>query len=311
MRNAFVSVVLPVLVCAGLTACGSNSALADSAGGRCFPAGQGPAAMCPPAVAGPRVEAVDEAGASLPTYFQGGRAFVEGDIGSRYLLRIVNPTPRRVEAVISVDGLDAVDGRPASTAKRGYLVPAYGELTVDGWRSSLSAVAAFRFSSVRGSYAGRTGHDRNVGVIGVAFFRERPPRPQPRPVPYMSKGAPQGLPAAPSAERSSSADSAPRSSAAAGAAAGGGAAPAPKAAQEYERPGLGTEFGEAHESEVSEVAFVRAESTPSTVLQLWYDDRDGLLARGIPIYPRDDREAETRLRDTAQPFAERFAQPPP
>jgi hypothetical protein len=265
-------------------------------------------------VAGPRVEAVDESGSPLPTYYQGGRAFVEGDIGSRYLLRIVNPTPRRVEAVVSVDGLDAIDGRPASTGKRGYLVPAYGELTVDGWRTSLSAVAAFRFSSVRGSYAGRTGHDRNVGVIGVAFFRERPPRPMPRPQPYASKAAPpsaQDAPAPPSAGRSSSAESAPRSSAPAAAGAGGGAAPAPRAAQEYERPGLGTEFGEAHESEVSEVAFVRAESTPWTVSQLWYDDRDGLLARGIALYPLDDREAETRLRDTAQPFAERFAQPPP
>jgi hypothetical protein len=270
-------------------------------------------------VAGPRVEVVDESGSSLPTYFQGGRAFVEGDIGSRYLLRIVNPTPRRVEAVVSVDGLDAIDGKPANTGKRGYLVPAYGEVTVDGWRTSLSAVAAFRFSSVRGSYAGRTGHDRNVGVIGVAFFRERPPRPLPRPQPYISKGAPppppQAAPAAPSAdrERSSSAEAAPRKSAAAGGAGGAtaGAAPSTRSYDEYERPGLGTEFGEAHQSEVSEVAFVRADPNPWTVSQVWYDDRDGLVARGIPLYPRDDREAETRLRDTAQPFADRFAQPPP
>ena len=138
-------------------------------------------------MAGPRVEVVDESGSPLASYYQGGRTFVEGDIGARYLLRIVNPTPRRVEAVVSVDGLDAIDGRPASTGKRGYLVPAYGEVTVDGWRTSLSSVAAFRFSSVRGSYAGRTGHDRNVGVIGVAFFRERPPRPQPPPRPYLAR----------------------------------------------------------------------------------------------------------------------------
>ncbi|MGH7435550.1 MAG: hypothetical protein ACRENE_07730, partial [Polyangiaceae bacterium] len=291
----------------------SGSALADSHGGRCFPvAGQGPAAQCPPAMAGPRVEVVDESGSLLAAYYQGGRTFVEGDIGARYLLRIVNPTPRRVEAVVSVDGLDAIDGRPASTAKRGYLVPAYGEVTVDGWRTSLSAVAAFRFSSVRGSYAGRTGHDRNVGVIGVAFFRERPPRPLPRPLPDIARPAPAAggtAPAAPSSAGRSSADAAPRKSSSAPA--GAGAAAEPRAAQEYERPGLGTEFGEAHDSSVSEVSFVRAETTPSTVAQLWYDDRDGLIARGIPIYPRDDREAETRLRDTAQPFADRFAQPPP
>jgi hypothetical protein len=37
----------------------------------------------------------------------------------------------------------------------------------------MDEVAAFRFGSVRGSYAARKGNDRNVGVIGVAFFAER------------------------------------------------------------------------------------------------------------------------------------------
>ena len=63
---------------------------------------------------------------------------------------------RRVEAVVSVDGLDAVDGKPASVGKRGYMIPAFGDVTIDGWRTSLSTVAAFRFSSVRDSYAART-----------------------------------------------------------------------------------------------------------------------------------------------------------
>jgi hypothetical protein len=248
--------------------------------------------------AGPRIDAVDESGSQLPTFTQDGRVFVEGDVGARYLLRLVNPTPRRVEAVVSVDGLDAIDGRPASVAKRGYLVPAFGSVTIDGWRTSLSSVAAFRFSSVRESYAGRTGHDRNVGVIGVAFFRERPPTARRR-MPNVAQGAPAPEPPAPAAR---SAD-ASRGGAA-------GASAAPKAEAE-DRPGLGTEFGEAHTSDVEEVSFTRAESTPSTVAQLWYDDRDGLVARGIPVAPRDAREAETQLRDTAQPFAERFAQPPP
>ncbi len=290
MRNALVSACLSALVLGGLTACASGSALADAPSGRCSPQ---PALLssfprCPPAVAGPRIEVVDESSAQLPTFTQDGRTFVEGDVGSRYLVRVVNPTPRRVEAVVSIDGLDAVDGHPASVTKRGYLVPAFGAVTIDGWRTSLGSVAAFRFSSVRESYAARTGHDRNVGVVGVAFFPERP-RPAPRVQPKIAEGAPS-----------------PGS-------AGGASREAPSSkAEAGDRPGLGTEFGETHTSEVEEVSFVRAAATPATVMQLWYDDRDGLVARGIPVVPPPDpRDVETRLRDTAQPFAERFAQPPP
>jgi hypothetical protein len=36
----------------------------------------------------------------------------------------------------------------------------------------MSQVAAFRFGSVRDSYAARKGDAQNVGVIGVAFFAE-------------------------------------------------------------------------------------------------------------------------------------------
>ena len=63
--------------------------------------------------------------------------------------------------------------RQAIDDKRGYVIAPYGEVTIDGFRTSLDQVATFRFSSVRDSYAGRKGQDRNVGVIGVAFFPER------------------------------------------------------------------------------------------------------------------------------------------
>jgi hypothetical protein len=203
-----------------------------------------------------------------------------GSQGERYLVRIVNPTAARVEAVISVDGLDALDGQPASLAKRGYVIPAFGDVTIDGWRTSLDTVAAFRFSSVRDSYAARTDHDRNVGVVGVAFFRERPPI------------AWRGLARAPSAAAPSGAS--------------GGAS---KSAQ---ADGLGTQFGESRESHVVETSFIRADAVPSTVADLRYDDRDGLLARGIAVPPiRQPRWAELEQRDTAQAFPDpRFAQPP-
>jgi hypothetical protein len=238
----------------------------------------------PPVMAQPRAEVVDDGLQPLPTFAHEGRRFVLGALGERYRIRIVNPTSARIEAVISVDGLDAVDGRPANLAKRGYVIPAFGDVTIDGWRTSLDTVAAFRFSSVRDSFAGRKEQDRNVGVIGVAFFRERPPiawRP-----PSGWRGA------APSAN----------------AAGGASRAPAPSA----ERGGLGTQFGESHDSRVDETTFVRADSAPTNVSELRYDDRAGLLARGIALPPlRGDRRAENDRRDAAQPFPDsRFAQPP-
>jgi hypothetical protein len=122
------------------------------------------------------VEAVDEWGRTLPTFDHRGRTYVLGTLGQRYLLRFRNGSGRRVEVVASVDGRDVIDGRPASLSRRGYVVAPGGEVTIDGFRVSQEAVAAFRFSSVPRSYAARKGDARDVGVVGVAVFPERPPR---------------------------------------------------------------------------------------------------------------------------------------
>jgi hypothetical protein len=103
----------------------------------------------------------------------GGRNYVVGEGGRRYTIVLRNNTNFRLEAVLSVDGLDVLDGKAASFGKRGYIMDPRGELEIDGFRQSMDAVAAFRFGSVRGSYAGqKTGDTRNVGVIGVALFNE-------------------------------------------------------------------------------------------------------------------------------------------
>jgi len=79
----------------------------------------------------------------------------------------------RLEIVLSVAGLDVIDGRPASFRKRGYILNPHQELVVEGFRQSTEAVAAFRFGPVRESYAAQKYHStRNVGVIGIALFNE-------------------------------------------------------------------------------------------------------------------------------------------
>jgi len=294
-------------------------------------------------------------GAPARTYMHDGETYVLGQLGSHYTLRVSNHTGRRIEAVVSVDGRDAIDGRPADwRSKRGYLVPAWGSIDIEGWRISHSQAAAFRFSSVPDSYAARTGSARDVGVVGVAVFPERylPPRvyrvPPYRPYPYRpspypydrydddargdaesggapmprskSEGkAPSGSAEAPSPPPSTapSRDAAPE---AGSGAYGKGSAPGSQPFANRGRSGLGTEYGEAVQSPIYEVEFVRANaSTPSSVLGVRYNDRDGLLAMGIPVDSYYDQTCynpydEGDLRRTADPFPvadRRFAAPPP
>ena len=70
---------------------------------------------------------------------------------------------------------------------------------------------------------------------------------------------------------------------------------------------LGTEYGEHVNSEVREVAFERANPRdPSEVIALHYDDREGLISRGIRVDP-----PHRYVRTDPQPFPGRFAPPPP
>lgn len=119
------------------------------------------------------VRLLDENGTPLPSTNFSGRDYVAGSDGQRYVIQIENHTGNRFEAVATVDGLDVVDGKDGSLSKRGYLIDPWATLQIDGFRRSQSAVAAFRFGAVKDSYAARKGNDRNVGVIGVAFFHER------------------------------------------------------------------------------------------------------------------------------------------
>jgi hypothetical protein len=119
------------------------------------------------------VRLLDENGSALPTFMDAGRTLVQGEHGRRYVIEIANRSSNRFEAVVAVDGLDVVDGQTGSFSKRGYLIAPFATVEIDGFRQNLDEVAAFRFGSVRGAYASRKGSDRNVGVIGVAFFAER------------------------------------------------------------------------------------------------------------------------------------------
>jgi hypothetical protein len=353
------------------TACGS--AYADQIAGPAQPGPQIAIDVAPAKLRAPYdVQIIREDGETLPTYASHGRFYVEGIANQRYSIKISNPTGHRVEAVVSVDGLDAVDGENGDLHKRGYIVPPWGETRIEGFRTSLADVATFRFSSVDGSYAGQKGKARNVGVIAVALFEEEhAPETQivtPQQYNYTddldeesSSWAPTHpaedarRDSRPSKKRVAAADkdSGPRGGdmnmkrstppqgyapTTTGTSSGGGrvaAAPPPpraeatKSAPRYEehfdseevgddppsaapptnRPGLGTEFGEARYSAASYTQFVRSTTRPIAIAELRYNDAAGLMALGIPLQPTPD-ENEIMTRETADPFpGDHFARP--
>jgi len=287
-------------------------------------------------------------GAPARTFEHAGETYVLGQEGSRYVLRVHNRSGHRIEAVVAVDGLDVIDGKPGDFAnKRGYLVDAYGHVDIDGWRLSNHEAAAFRFAPIGESYAAKTGSARNVGVIGVAVFPERMlarPRavyvPPPPDVDPWSSPDVDRWPGPPPAQRSLD-DIGGRSEGKAGAArereaqaptssapapmahADGAAAPSKaersadtrrssEAATPRARTGLGTEFGEAVYSQIHHVEFVRAHaSRPCAMLGARYNDRAGLYALGIDVDARSE-PTDLALRQSADPFpvSRRYARPP-
>jgi hypothetical protein len=115
----------------------------------------------------------DAGGNPLEALRVSDRTLVVGQAGQRYSIVLTNHTGHRFESVVTVDGLDVVNGKPGSLDNRGYVLSPFATVEIEGFRQSSNAVAAFRFASVGESYAAQMGQPRNVGVIGVALFSER------------------------------------------------------------------------------------------------------------------------------------------
>jgi len=256
-------------------------------------------------------------GASVSPYRYRGQDYVAGEIGERYVLRVHNHSGVRTEVVATVDGLDVIDGKRGDYGKRGYIVAPWGYVDIDGWRQSASHVAAFRFSSVGASYAGRKGKDRNVGVIGVAVFPERHyHRPHiRRPIRRHSRYRRQRH-SGNSADVLGDMDMAESAPSYSGSASASRQKKSSRGAGRY-RPGLGTEYGESRYSSTYEVDFRRASRHPAKVLGLRYNTARGLAAMGVPLgYDSEcgPHGRDSWCRNTARPFSgspgRAYAQPP-
>jgi hypothetical protein len=187
-------------------------------------------------------------GQPLPTVTYAGKTYLPVPrVRAEYALRVWNHGPRRVAAIVSVDGLSVISGKPASAESPGYLVEPNGSIVIKGWRRNLETVAAFSFQEHEQSYATLTGYPENVGVIGLLAVEERAPVRPWRPRAEFEKKE-----AAPSALRAAG-----------------------------EVGGIGTGYGRDVDSPAYRVPFVRGSN--QCLVTLYYDTVAALRKAGVPV----------------------------
>jgi hypothetical protein len=236
------------------------------------------------------------AGRTLPVYEHQGRLYVAGEPRHQYELRIRNSSAARLLAVTSVDGVNVVSGETAAQDQGGYVLGGWDSVQIEGWRKSLDEVATFYFTRLADSYAARTGRPNDVGVIGVALFREHRPAYRPCCSPWLENREEQA--AAPSAAPEASAkayDDAESEHDAAGA-----------GARQRSESKLGTGHGHREASPAQYVEFRRASSTPDETIVIYYDSRRNLLAQGVLPQPQRPWMADRR----PDPFPNGFVPDP-
>jgi hypothetical protein len=207
-----------------------------------------------------------DSGIALSPHFHNGEYWIAGRIGARYAVQIHNRLGERLLAVTSVDGINVVSGATAGWDQGGYVFGPGEHYQITGWRKSDAEVAAFTFADSTNSYAERTGRPANVGVIGVAVFRERQ-LPLVDAPPVIGQSA-LGEPSAPGSDASRARESS--------AAASAPALRAPASAAK-----LGTGHGERESSYVGHTEFLRMQAQPNEIIRIHYDSLDNLVAMGI------------------------------
>lgn len=268
-------------------------------------------------------------GKPITEYTHENEFFVEGRKGSEYEVKITNNSHRRILAIPSVDGLNVITGKPASSTDTGYVIPGYQSVTIPGWTLDKAEVAKFTFSANDRSYSAQSGQgESNLGIIGVRVFNERYVPPPVVLTPYWNDGfIPKGLDwsavgmgsstagnpldglardfcsnsdemvfasAAPMASASPMKNSVLRS--------------ASVQSQNYVVPveeSIGTAFGRATEFATTSTSFDR-EATPAATLLIRYDTRKGLEQRGIRI----DKPKRSHAKPAPQAFPGDACTPP-
>jgi hypothetical protein len=122
-------------------------------------------------------------GKPVKKYSHNGKTYIQANKGSAYSIRVKNNSWNRRLFVVSVDGINVLNGKAAGSDQAGYVINGYSSYEVAGFRTSNEEVHPFKFNDKQKSYAAKsdeTGGDvSNCGVIGVRVYEEKvKPLPQ-------------------------------------------------------------------------------------------------------------------------------------
>lgn len=112
-------------------------------------------------------------GHKMKEYRHEGRTYVEAKKNSEYSVEIKNHSNKKVLAIVSVDGLDVIKGKPATNESAGYVINANDSIKIQGFRKDSDTVGSFKFTESENSYSADQGYSGNQGVISVRFFDEK------------------------------------------------------------------------------------------------------------------------------------------
>jgi hypothetical protein len=219
-----------------------------------------------------------DSGVALEPHLYRGEYWVAGVPGTRYAIEIHNRLGERLLVVTSVDGVNVITGETAAWDQDGYVFSPGEHYQISGWRKSDAEVAAFTFTALPNSYAARTGRPANVGVIGVAMFREQQPKLSAAPRERMSNEPDRAV----NAPETRAADAAANEEVVV---TGSRVLRSPSPASPNPEVKLGTGHGEREYSYVVHTDFARLQSRPNELLRIHYDSLENLMAMGIVRRP--------------------------
>lgn len=244
---------------------------------------------------------IHQGGRILQEHYHQGARYIEAPPAGDYVVRITNDSPARRMAVLSVDGINAINGADGSFDGPGYVLDPWASIDVPGWHRDNKEVASFSFREQSDSYASQTGRGtRNVGIVGIAVFDEKVrlapliveehhhhhvpwpwpkvgPRPRPRPHTFWGAGGdPLRAGVTLSANEvhraygTSMGDTVTNCSTVENSASQGAV-------------DVGTAYGSARVFHTTSVDFERATAAPAEVITLRYATRDRLKSWGVQV----------------------------
>jgi hypothetical protein len=229
-------------------------------------------------------------------YFHNGAIWIEGREGNSYTIDLTNRSNHRALFILSVDGLDVLEGKPAGLDSQGYVIPAGQTISVPGWKVNDQQAAEFFFSRSRESYVNSIGGSTtNTGVIGAMVFSEYIEALQPFAIPTFYNGNPvggfssnhtqwsQSLVRGISVNAVNTAASAMPYNSAEVKTSGG------ILSQNYVSQEVGTGFGNATDWQTVSTQFRRNNPTqPDTIMAIYYNTARNLEKMGIRLRRKND-----------------------